>query len=107
MPRRWPARPMRRAMARSDPPGMHSEFVDGLVLRPMMDAGYTAWQGGERLGLARLEGDEIVVDAHDPFVERVLRERLEADLRAAGITLRGCGSSSQAPRARLGARSAG
>jgi len=64
---------------------MHSEFVDGLVLRPMMDAGYTAWRGRDRLGMAQLVEGEVVVDAHDPFVARILRERLEADLRAAGL----------------------
>jgi hypothetical protein len=69
-------------------PAMHSEFIQGIVVRPMMDAGYTAWRGGERLGIAQLVEDEIVVDAHDPFVEHVLRERLEADLRAAGVSAR-------------------
>ena len=30
---------------------MHSEWIDGVILRPMMDAGYTAWREGERLGI--------------------------------------------------------
>ena len=64
---------------------MHSEYIEGLVLRPMMDAGYTAWRGHDRLGTARLSDGEVVVEAHDAVVARVLRERLEADLRAAGL----------------------
>jgi len=46
---------MRWAMCRRQAWFMHSEWIDGVILRPMMDAGYTAWRGGERLGLlARL-----------------------------------------------------
>jgi hypothetical protein len=64
---------------------MHSEYVSGLVLRPLMDAGYTAWRDGERLGIVRLVDDEIVAEG-DPWVRAVLVQRLEADLRAAGAS---------------------
>ena len=67
---------------------MHSEYVKGIVLRPLMDAGYTAWRGGERLGIAHLVEGEIEVSAEDPRVRALLVERLEADARAAGIPLR-------------------
>jgi hypothetical protein len=64
---------------------MHTEYVDGLVLRPMMDAGYTAWRDGERVGIVQLVEGEVEVDAADEWVRAVLVHRLEADLRAAGI----------------------
>jgi hypothetical protein len=67
---------------------MHSEWIDGVVLRPMMDAGYTAWRDGERLGIGRLVVDSIEVDAADLRVRELLHQRLAADARAAGITLR-------------------
>ena len=67
---------------------MHSEWVDGLTLRPLMDAGYTAWRDGERVGIARLVEDAIEVECDEPRVREVLRGRLEADARAAGIALR-------------------
>ncbi|MGZ4338698.1 MAG: hypothetical protein ACXVQ3_01455 [Gaiellaceae bacterium] len=66
---------------------MHSEWVDGVILRPMMDAGYTAWRDGERVGAARLVVDTIEVEADDARVRELLRWRLEADARAAGIPL--------------------
>jgi hypothetical protein len=66
---------------------MHSEWIDGLIVRPMMDAGYTAWRDGRRVGIAQLVVDRIEVDAEDARVRRVLVERLEADARAAGIPL--------------------
>ena len=71
---------------------MHSEYVDGLVLRPLMDAGYTAWRDGARLGIVRYADGEVVVDAADEWVRAVLVQRLEADLRAAGV-----GGASRAP----------
>jgi hypothetical protein len=67
---------------------MHSEWVDGVILRPMMDAGYTAWRDGERVGVGRLNVDTIEVEAHDPRVREMLHQRLAADARAAGIPLR-------------------
>lgn len=67
---------------------MHSEWVDGVILRPMMDAGYTAWRDGERLGIGHLVDDTIDVDAEDPRVRVLLHQRLAADARAAGIHLR-------------------
>lgn len=79
---------------------MHSEWIDGVILRPMMDAGYTAWRDGERVGIVQLVDGEIEVDAGDPFVERVLVERLGSDL-----SLVGCGSSSQARPEQSGGRS--
>jgi hypothetical protein len=60
---------------------MHSEYVNGLTIRPMMDAGYTAWRNGERVGLVTLVDGAIEVDADDPFVGRVLVERLQSDIR--------------------------
>src|SRR6476661_7875740 len=67
---------------------MHSEWIDGVILRPMMDAGYTAWREGERLGIGYLVEDTIEVDADDPGVRELLHQRLAADARAAGIHLR-------------------
>lgn len=67
---------------------MHSEWVDGVILRPMMDAGYTAWRDGERLGIGYLIEDSIAVEAEDPRVRELLHQRLAADARAAGIHLR-------------------
>src|SRR5947209_10002707 len=67
---------------------MHSEWIDGVVLRPMMDAGYTAWRDGERLGVGVLVVDSIEVEADDARVRELLHQRLAADARAAGIHLR-------------------
>jgi hypothetical protein len=67
---------------------MHSEWIDGVILRPMMDAGYTAWHDGERLGAGYLVVDTIEVEADDPRVRELLHQRLAADARAAGIHLR-------------------
>jgi hypothetical protein len=67
---------------------MHSEWIDGVILRPMMDAGYTAWRDGERLGVGYLVADTIEVEADDPRVRELLHQRLAADARAAGIALR-------------------
>jgi hypothetical protein len=67
---------------------MHSEWIDGVVLRPMMDAGYTAWRDEERLGAGYLVLDTIEVEADDPRVRELLHQRLAADARAAGIALR-------------------
>ena len=67
---------------------MHSEWIDGVILRPMMDAGYTAWHDGERLGAGYLVVDTIEVEAGDPAVRALLHQRLAADARAAGIHLR-------------------
>jgi hypothetical protein len=67
---------------------MHSEWIDGVILRPMMDAGYTAWRDGERLGVAHLVVDTIEVEAEDSRVRELLHQRLAADARAAGIHLR-------------------
>jgi hypothetical protein len=78
---------MRRAIRGRQAWGMHSEWIDGIVLRPMMDAGYTAWRGEERLGIAWLHEDRIEIEAHDPRVRALLAERLEGDARAAGIPL--------------------
>jgi hypothetical protein len=78
---------MRRAMSGRQACRMHSEWIDGIVLRPMMDAGYSAWRDGERLGVAWLREDRIEVEAGDPRVRALLAERLEADARAAGIPL--------------------
>jgi hypothetical protein len=79
---------MRRAIGAGRLGCMHSEWIDGIVLRPMMDAGYTAWRDGERLGVAFLVEDVIEIEADDARVRAVLAERLEADVRAAGIVLR-------------------
>ena len=67
---------------------MHSEWIEGVVLRPMMDAGYTAWRDGERLGVGSLVGDTIEVESADARVRELLHQRLAADARAAGIPLR-------------------
>jgi hypothetical protein len=64
---------------------MHSEWVDGLVLRPLMDAGYTAWRDGRRVGVARFADGELQVEADDLRTRTALVERLSADLRAAGL----------------------
>jgi len=64
---------------------MHSEWTDGLVLRPMMDAGYTAWRDGRRVGVAQLVDGAITVEADDAKARYALLARLEADARAAGI----------------------
>ena len=67
---------------------MHSEWIDGVILRPMMDAGYTAWRDGERVGAGYLIADTIEVEAGDARVRELLHQRLAADARAAGIQLR-------------------
>ena len=67
---------------------MQCEWIDGVFLRPMMDAGYTAWRDGERLGIGQLVEDTIEVEAGDPRVRELLHQRLAADARAAGIHLR-------------------
>jgi hypothetical protein len=67
---------------------MHSEWIDGVILRPMMDAGYSAWRDGERLGVGHLVVDTIEVEAVDSQVRELLHQRLAADARAAGIHLR-------------------
>jgi hypothetical protein len=67
---------------------MHSEWIDGVILRPMMDAGYTAWRDGERVGTGYLVVDTIEVEAEDAGVRELLHQRLAADARAAGIQLR-------------------
>jgi hypothetical protein len=66
---------------------MHSEWIDGVILRPLMDAGYTAWRDGDRVGVAHLVEDRIEVESDDARVGELLRRRLEADARAAGIPL--------------------
>ena len=82
------------AMGGRHPWPMHSEWIDGVILRPMMDAGYSAWRDGERLGVGRLIVDTIEVEADDPRVHELLHQRLAADARAAGIALRIEGSAS-------------
>jgi hypothetical protein len=67
---------------------MHSEWIEGVVLRPLMDAGYTAWLNGERVGVGHLVGDTIEVEAADEHVRELLHQRIAADARAAGIPLR-------------------
>jgi hypothetical protein len=64
---------------------MHSEYLDGLLLRPLMDAGYTAWRDGRRVGIVRYVDGCIEVEAADDLAEHVLVRRLGEDLRAAGI----------------------
>jgi hypothetical protein len=64
---------------------MHSEWTDGLVLRPMMDAGYTAWRDGRRVGVAQLVDGVLSVEADDAKARYALLVRLESDARAAGI----------------------
>ena len=64
---------------------MHSEWIDGLVLRPLMDAGYTAWHDGRRVGIARYVDGKLQVEADELRTRTALVERLYADLRAAGL----------------------
>ena len=78
---------MRRAMARGQSGAMQSEYIEGFLLRPMMDAGYTAWLDGRRIGVVRFEDGELAVEGESAAVRGVLVRRLEADLRAAGIDL--------------------
>jgi hypothetical protein len=78
---------MRRATARPQTRRMHSEYRDGLILRPLMDAGYTAWRDGRRLGVVRFVDGRVEVEAEGGAVAAVLVARLEGDLRAAGIPL--------------------
>jgi hypothetical protein len=85
---------------------MHSEYVEGLVLRPLMDAGYTAWRDGRRVGIARYVDRGLEVEADDLRTRTALVERLTADLRAAGIMAR-CESSSPGRPAQSGGRSSG
>jgi len=66
---------------------MHSEYVEGFLLRPMMDAGYTAWLDGRRVGIVTFSDGEVAVEGESAAVRGVLVRRLEADLRAAGIEL--------------------
>ena len=73
---------------------MHTEWIDGVILRPMMDAGYTAWRDGERLGVGYLVADTIEVEADHAEVRELLHQRLAADARAAGIHLRIAASAS-------------
>jgi hypothetical protein len=73
---------------------MHSEWIDGVILRPMMDAGYTAWRDGERVGIGRIVADTIDVEAADPGVRELLHQRLAADARASGLHLRIAASES-------------
>jgi hypothetical protein len=89
---------------------MHSEWIDGVILRPMMDAGYTAWRDGERLGVGYLVADTLEVEADDPRVRELLHQRLAADARAAGIALRieasaSASSPSESPISRVLGRS--
>jgi hypothetical protein len=84
---------------------MHSEWLDGLVLRPLMDAGYTAWRDGRRVGIVRFVDGELRVEAGDLRTRTVLVERMTADLRAAGL-LREPESPSAAPPARPDQKSA-
>jgi hypothetical protein len=51
----------------------------------MMDAGYTAWRDGRRVGIAQLVDGVISVEAADAKTRYALLARLEADARAAGI----------------------
>ena len=67
---------------------MHSEWIDGVTVRPTMDAGYTAWRDGVRVGIAELVVDTIEVTADDSRVRELLHQRLLADARAAGVPLR-------------------
>ena len=78
---------------------MHSEWLHGLVLRPLMDAGYTAWREGRRVGIVRFADGELQVEADDLRTRTALVERLCADLRVA-VIMDGCESSSQARPAR-------
>jgi hypothetical protein len=83
----------RRAIAGRQAWCMHSEYLDGLIFRPLMDAGYTAWRDGERVGVVRFVDGRIDVEAGDLRARTALVERLAADLRAAGI-MEPCVSSS-------------
>ncbi len=106
-----PAKMARRAdapgHARGESPAMHSEYVEGLVLRPSMDAGYTAWRDGRCVGVARFAEGRIDVEADEEFARRALVRRLGDDLRAAGITMPACASSSQGQPASSDGRSSG
>jgi hypothetical protein len=64
---------------------MHSEYLDGLILRPLMDAGYTAWRDGRRVGTVRFVDGQVEVHADDDVARLRLVHRLEEDLRAAGV----------------------
>jgi hypothetical protein len=97
---------MRRAETGCEGAAMHSEWVDGLILRPLMDAGYTAWRDGERVGLVRFADGRIEVEADDLRARTALVERLAADLRAAGI-MEECVPSSPTRRERSDVRSHG
>ncbi len=68
---------------------MQSEYIEGFLLRPMMDAGYTAWLDGRRIGVVQYVDGEVSVEGESAAVRAVLTRRLEADLRAAGIPLVG------------------
>ena len=50
-----------------------------------MDAGYTAWRDGRRVGVAQLVDGVLMVEADDAKARYALLSRLEADARAAGI----------------------
>jgi len=50
-----------------------------------MDAGYTAWRDGRRVGIAQLVDGVISVEADDTKARYALLVRLEADARAAGL----------------------
>ena len=50
-----------------------------------MDAGYTAWRDGRRVGIAQLVEGAVTVEADDAKARYALLERLEADARAAGV----------------------
>jgi hypothetical protein len=67
---------------------MHSEWVDGVILRPTKDAGFSAWRGDERVGVARLVVGTIEVDAADGWIRRLLYRRVAAEARAVGIPLK-------------------
>ena len=105
MRKRWPVAPMRRAIADREACGMHSEFIEGLTLRPLMDAGYTAWRDGERVGIVGLVDGKAVVETCDRKIARVLIDRLASDLRLLKLPV--CVSSSQEQPARSAARSFG
>ena len=84
---------------------MHSEWLDGLVLRPLMDAGYTAWRDGRRVGIVRFVDGELLVEAGDLRTRTALVERMSADLRAAGL-MRAPEPPSQLPLPQPGEQSA-
>ena len=50
-----------------------------------MDAGYTAWRDGRRVGIAQIVDGAITVEAADAKARYALLARLEADARAAGV----------------------